>query len=174
MSHGKQFELGGIIKPSGADAERFTKVGGPELFVPGKTLTDILNKDGGEKMNYEESSDYEINRAVAMFEGFYNFWNEDDSYCNTGRKGSVMCAKSQRGFVERNYCDLKNPSDAWTIIIENKISLVNGDYIGLDSDVWEACMCIRIDDCGSECDQHKDKNPARAAMIVFLKMQELK
>ncbi|EOV9681213.1 phage protein NinX family protein [Cronobacter malonaticus] len=58
-----------------------------------------------------------------------------------------------------DYCN--NPADAWPIIFSNRIGVVPG----IASDKWAAHYCnwdIAI----------ADTNPLRAAMIVFLMMQE--
>lgn len=57
----------------------------------------------------------------------------------------------------RNYCN--NPADAWSIIFENKISI---KY--LEHGVWVAEHDVIPFQYG--------KNPLRAAMTVFLLMQE--
>ena len=58
----------------------------------------------------------------------------------------------------KDYCN--NPSDAWPIILESKASLNPYD----NSDEWFATT-----DTSFFVD---DKNPLRAAMIVYLMMQE--
>ncbi|ELY5802126.1 DUF2591 family protein [Cronobacter sakazakii] len=70
-----------------------------------------------------------------------------------------------------DYCN--NPSDAWPIMTENKISVMwmtaekqwcawaNGN---LEEGCWEWIYCPD--------EYHHDDNPLRAAMIVFLMMQE--
>ncbi|ELY4375399.1 DUF2591 domain-containing protein [Cronobacter sakazakii] len=55
---------------------------------------------------------------------------------------------------DTDYCN--NPADAWPIIVENKISISNGG-----AERWTA------NDVGID-NLYKDKNPLRAAMIVFL------
>ncbi|EJC1153962.1 DUF2591 domain-containing protein [Cronobacter malonaticus] len=60
---------------------------------------------------------------------------------------------------DTDYCN--NPADAWPIILSNRIGVVPGTA----SDKWAAHYCnwdIAI----------ADTNPLRAAMIVFLMMQE--
>lgn len=70
----------------------------------------------------------------------------------------------------------KNPSDAWPIIISNKITMIGcedkwlavryGSVIDGYSGDWEEMMYAE--------NAESDKNPLRAAMIVFLEMQENK
>ncbi len=61
---------------------------------------------------------------------------------------------------EFNPCN--NPADAWPIIKENMISIIN-----LDEDEWGARGMAY---CKSKRAIHE--NPLRAAMIVFLMMQD--
>ena len=57
-------------------------------------------------MNYEEMSDFEINKLVAKSIGYKNAWTEVDSFNNTGREGSLMASGlSDFGVVELNYCN---------------------------------------------------------------------
>jgi len=100
-------------------------------------------------MNYEEMSDFEINVKVHILNGGLD--NSDPT---------------------PNYC--KNPSDAWPIILANKISLSPDIYIDEDTgravvtDDWEAESQIK------PYISHMTNNPLRAAMIVFLRMQDSK
>ena len=86
-------------------------------------------------MNYETASDDEINKAVQHLKQGKQLWYPLIDYCN-------------------------NPSDAWPIIVENRISINN-----YEEDHWEADHTDYIDSV-------YHINPLRAAMIVFLKMQE--
>ena len=58
-----------------------------------------------------------------------------------------------------DYCN--NPSDAWTIIVANRINVYASE--GPDFMPWMA-------GCGGMV--ASNRNPIRAAMIVFLMMQE--
>ena len=66
-----------------------------------------------------------------------------------------------------------NTADAWPILLENKISL---NYMvaeeawcaHVDGVMTEGCWCWDFD----PEHHHDDKNPLRAAMIVFLMMKE--
>ena len=86
-------------------------------------------------MRYEEMSDDEINAQVTIIEQGPDVLTLVD-YCN-------------------------NPSDAWPIILENKISIIAPEN-GIKG--WEALSL----DCLSE----HEVNPLRAAMIVFLMMKD--
>lgn len=59
-----------------------------------------------------------------------------------------------------DYCN--NPADAWPIIISSMISI---RPVGNDGQLWEASGMD-----GMKADY--DKNPLRAAMVVFLTMKE--
>ena len=118
-------------------------------------------------MNYETASDFEINKAVAEILGL-QIWPIQSASIKIMPYSVVVDlwskSKSSSMPVEKNYCN--NPSDAWPIIVENKILIIpkSPDKIG-DS------VARNYDgSCRSYC-----KTPAdllRAAMIVFLKMNE--
>lgn len=105
-------------------------------------------------MKYEEMSDFEINREVALLiNNSMIFTNEDKVYLDTNDNSLV------------DYCD--NPSDAWQIIVENKINI---EFFG-----ERVKASISIDTSfGSEFINGYDENciPLRAAMICFLKMKD--
>ena len=100
---------------------------------------------------WKNKSDAEINMSVEKLTGMYC---ED-----VAGKYTPTC----------NYCN--NPSDAWNIIIENKISINHGMTLISDGDYkWhENWFCGNGK--GIDC---QDKNPLRAAMIVFLEMNGVK
>nr|WP_097508944.1 phage protein NinX family protein [Escherichia coli] len=71
-----------------------------------------------------------------------------------------------------DYCN--NPVDAWPIIDDNEIALIPSNDFG-----WVAISGLMLNGCSSYidqrldgCFQHSDTNPLRAAMIVFLMMQD--
>lgn len=106
-------------------------------------------------MNYEEMSDFEINKQVAINRGGYQ------GHVEHMQHGVKEFDRASRGllFTERDYCN--NPSDAWPIINSIFWELVRADEFG----VTEWAKRMRADD-GSD--------KLRAAMIVFLMMQESK
>lgn len=120
-------------------------------------------------MNYENMSDFEINKAVSMVVDF------GDLVCfvNDEREAVYICevdgAYSMNPVGGFDPCN--NPADAWTIILENKISIMNSD------EAWEASI-----DFNGDLNKHgtdevltkhiEDENPLRAAMIVFLMMNK--
>ena len=103
-------------------------------------------------MNYEEMSDLQINLLVANAVGVDAAENSGVVFGAVNHEGSNVV--SVIGVVD--YCN--NASDAWPIILENEISLVV-----VDDALWVA----RVGGIYSE-----GANPLRAAMIVFLMMQE--
>lgn len=107
-------------------------------------------------MKCEDMSDFEINCQVAKA----NNWTSK-SFVHEIHSGKW------------NPC--QNPADAWPVITGNNISIVatDSEWIALpdnaviDGITGDATSMIYV---GDEC--IIGKNPLRAAMIVFLKMQE--
>lgn len=119
-------------------------------------------------MNYSEMTDFEINKAVAIAEGHSCYYG-DGSFTN-GLMGRKVTVKGNGVVGCMDFCN--SWADAGPIILSNKISLHapslleswSAEFVGSDEDVND----------GYEVDyfHHRDKNPLRAAMIVFLMMQE--
>lgn len=112
--------------------------------------------------NYEDMSDFEINKEVALIVGVT--FNDDGEpvrfvECDTG---------SYADFNEIEFDPCNNPADAWPIISENNISII------LDNPTMP-CATANARDLFDNDDPivcvTYDK-PLRAAMIVFLKMNE--
>lgn len=106
-------------------------------------------------MNYETASDFEINKAVAeIVYGKYNVEDDSIKKCD----GMYCYDVDTEKYVDFAPCS--DPSDAWPVIVDNKIN------IDFQDGSWpRAEYCEYL---------HTDKNPLRAAMIVFLMMQEHK
>lgn len=117
-------------------------------------------------MNYSELSDFEINKRVAVALGI-----ETDCYFSEISQQvtlHVIGGVAQEKCVNLDYCN--NPSDAWPIIVENGISIEKKSN---KTDFWRAAMWEQISDNEfSSIHQAYFKNPLRAAMIVYLMMQE--
>jgi len=106
-------------------------------------------------VNWEEKTDFEIDVAVTAIVKNCEGWDVSD------------CCFYPCGIIR--YC--KDPLAAWGLIVENKISIMN------DGDMWEASI-----DFDGDLEKHgtdetlskyyEDKNPLRAAMIVFLMIHE--
>ncbi len=100
--------------------------------------------------NYNEMTDFDINKRVADLSGMKIAKVQDDL------RKSVIVWKNDSTY-EFDPCN--KPSDAWPIILENNISLIAPE--GYQAE-WDAIVteytCF-------------DKNPLRAAMIVFLMLK---
>lgn len=116
--------------------------------------------------DYSKMSDFEINKAIAEYklDGDWLLEPTDDrrfTFFNLG-------VASKRTAELPNYCN--NPSDAWPIIVENKISVMFDRSVEYgDSSEW--CLA------SSPCDRYivdyvSSDKLLRAAMIVYLMMKE--
>ena len=109
-------------------------------------------------MNYDEMSDFEINKAVAEASGGYG------GIADIG--GDAVCAyDAEYGvsfYTERDYCS--NWSDAGAIITDNKISII----FDHKQSTWKASVPFSF---GGHTSAY-DTNPLRAAMVVYLKMKD--
>ncbi len=102
-------------------------------------------------MNYNEMSDFEINKVVA---------EALNKSRGDGSELEAMFAESLSNSAENgrfNPCN--NPNDAWPIIVESSISVCP----------WKDPMWHSYS--SNTKIRHPDKNPLRAAMIVYLKMK---
>lgn len=115
-------------------------------------------------MNYENMSDFEINGYVSMHMHGFSWIEFVDGCVSSVKLGN----EGSPGFAMVEVCDYcSNPSDAWPIIFDNEISMCKprkSDY------VWN-CFNRNCDVSVVE-NLTYHQNPLRAAMIVFLKMQE--
>lgn len=124
-------------------------------------------------MNYESMSDFEINKAVAISVGFQCYYGDGSYTNNLGLRGAIVKGKNDSGlFMVGEFNPCNNPADAWRIISDNRISLI---YDQSTEKGEEAQWCL----ASSPCDQHivyyiSPSKILRAAMIVFLEMQEAK
>ncbi len=101
-------------------------------------------------MDYSKLSDFQINMAVHGCLGL-------DLHDCTEVAGSLTKIRSTGGHCV-DYCN--NPVDAWPIIVEKKLSIYpSGERWGVEG--------FNADD-----PFYFDDNPLRAAMIVFLLLQE--
>lgn len=103
-------------------------------------------------MNYEDMSDFEVNKWIWRLT-----MNGKTMHCH----GTTIYKESTR-YNEFDPCN--NPSDAWPIIVENKIGVVHNWN---EEGMWTAIAPIS----GVSCDCNGRK-PLRAAMICFLKMKD--
>ena len=105
-------------------------------------------------VDYSKLSDVEIAQKVF-------FW-VNDKICQNGGLAHFFNGEfvySSSGSALKKFDPCNNPADAWPIIDENKICLLS---IG---NTWRA-HDLKL--------MSQDSNPLRAAMIVFLMMQDAK
>ena len=113
-------------------------------------------------MNYEAMSDFEINKAVAELihskARIETYWHKDTM------RDQVRIEWSMGSFTS-DFDPCNNPADAWPIIEANNISVQNWDDY---SRAWVS------DNCDIEFHDEESCRGLRAAMIVYLMMQESK
>ncbi|HAJ2017661.1 TPA: DUF2591 domain-containing protein [Escherichia coli] len=123
-------------------------------------------------MDYSQLSDFEIN--VAVFEAIHNGSpdykeGENGDMVFVSFEGDIVNGDAVEVEVERgSFNQCANPADAWPIITENNISII------LDNPSMPCATDNArdlFDDAGPNVGVAYD-NPLRAAMIVFLMMQE--
>jgi hypothetical protein len=122
-------------------------------------------------MNYEEMSDFEINKRVALI--VYSDLKIESIIQREHKLKSInrqALIKYSDSCVRERFDPCNDPSDAWPIIVENRISIEN-DWNRIE--IWMA----RIYRCNHQgfpvYDNHSEsENPLRAAMICFLKMKD--
>ena len=101
-------------------------------------------------MDYSQLSDRDIDAQVLH-----------KIYGNQANDKDIMRAWLRGGFKYT-----ANPADAWPIITENRISLVWDCSEDASAEWWNAF------DPFDDCRVQYQSNPLRAAMVVFLMMQE--
>lgn len=123
-------------------------------------------------MDYSQLSDFEIN--VAVFEAIHNGSpdykeGENGAMVFISFEGDIVNGDAVEVEVERgSFNPCANPADAWPIITENNISII------LDNPSMPCATDNArdlFDDAGRNVGVAYD-NPLRAAMIVFLMMQD--
>ncbi len=113
-------------------------------------------------MNYEELSDFEVNKAVAEALGAIP---ERAILQHFPPSPAINLATEGRfNGWKLDYCN--NPSDAWPIIVEHKISVQHSSSMGYSFDQWDANASAVDDEGDCMCYGHADDNPLRAAMTV--------
>lgn len=117
--------------------------------------------------DYSKMSDFEINKMICDV-----FWRDLRKSPECENKSfpqntSIVYMHNGYGGFSRDYCN--NPADALPIIDENNITIIN-DNPSLRFAVSEVAAYFN----GSNNIWSAHENGLRAAMIVFLKMQESK
>lgn len=125
-------------------------------------------------MDYSQLSDFEINSAVhnaKLKEPYALVFMGDDRIAWTKENGDQIITEkvpyTKNGV--HDYCN--NPADAWPIIESNRITIIN------DKDCFPRATNDShafINEQYDECLHALDRNPLRAAMIVFLMIQDAK
>lgn len=109
--------------------------------------------------DYASMSDFEINKSVADI-AMNGTWHVKPSHPDNDTGGWLYGSNGIQTHELPDYCN--NPADAWPIITGSMISI---RPVGNDGQLWEASGMG-----GMKADY--DKNPLRAAMVVFLMMKE--
>lgn len=104
--------------------------------------------------DYSKMSNFEINLLVARIILKGNIISERERTLT-----SSVFYENHQGIKTFDPCN--NPADAWPIILESKLSLLPLTFGHWSAEHFDGLKA-------------KDKNPLRAAMIVFLMMQESK
>ncbi|HAJ6024955.1 TPA: phage protein NinX family protein [Escherichia coli] len=122
-------------------------------------------------MDYSQLSDFEIN--VAVFEAIHNGSpdykeGENGDMVFVSFEGDIVNGDAVEVEVERgSFNPCANPADADPIIVENRIGIIPAPENGL----WKAAH-RKVGSDSTPYHMTQDENPLRAAMIVFLMMQE--
>lgn len=113
--------------------------------------------------DYSKISDFEINKLVAVSQGFA------PENCDIAKRGSSLVGvdwDEDTGSAIKVFDYCNNPSDAWPIILNNRISMVWDCAEDSSAEWWNAVAQF------DECSIQYQSNPLRAAMIVYLMMKE--
>lgn len=106
--------------------------------------------------DYNNMSDFEINKAVAELRGLELSSDHNGAYVGIVRSS----AGTRPNYIHVNYCN--NPSDAWQIIIENSITF--------NYDTAQVHVGSYFSDT-AKVSENRNK-ALRAAMIVYLMMKD--
>ena len=117
-------------------------------------------------MNYEELSNFEINKAVASIMYPDYEWLPCKGHDSMVIGFDDIENRADQGY-RYDYCE--SPNDAFPIITENRISIFD---TGENVYGWAASDNVFKFYSNGDGTHHFDKNPLRAAMIVFLKLHE--
>lgn len=108
-------------------------------------------------MDYSQLSDFEINKRVGIALGKELMPDDCQDFGLSGFPELML-----RNGDFKDYCN--DPADAWSIIVGSKINIRFGAE-GMDCEA-------QFIQCGRESVEFYHENPLRAAMIVFLMMQD--
>lgn len=124
-------------------------------------------------MDYSKLSDFEIDKAVADALGFdYDiaimFVSPVDKINGNHVEEYVRKKVTSNEKYWKRFSPTRIPNDAWSIIVENEISLISR----CANSEWKAQLHLGREDIFDSYASCWDKNPLRAAMIVFIMLQE--
>lgn len=118
-------------------------------------------------MNYEDMSDWEVTKRVVEIRcagQFIKYQPQRDAFepIESGVMDDALYITTESGREQEIDC-CNNPSDAWSIIVENKIGITHGSQM---------CSAVTVTD--NELIQVTcfPSKILRAAMICFLKMKD--
>lgn len=115
-------------------------------------------------VDYSKLSDFEINKRVALI--IAPELNDKECYDISGR----AVFHDKKGTCGFSF--ISDPADAWPIIAEKRISIMfDSTMPEYEGEYHEWCDAMST--CQKFGIQHQS-NPLRAAMIVFLMMQDAK
>lgn len=117
-------------------------------------------------MDYSQLSEFEINKRVADIV-MNGTWHVRPSHPDNTTGGWLYGSNGIQTYDLPDYCN--NPADAWPIIESNGITIINDKncFPRATNDAYEF-----INEQYDDCIHALDRNPLRAAMIVFLMMQD--
>lgn len=118
------------------------------------------------KPKYEEMSDFEVNQCIARIVTDGDVIELDDMFPGPSEAAVQVIYKVGIHGEFVDYCN--NPSDAWPIIVENKICIQWYE----DGHGIYASASMATSDESNNSFISDDENPLRAAMICFLKIKE--
>lgn len=111
--------------------------------------------------DYSKLSDFEINKCVAKIHGGFALTLAVHNEPPSGKS-----------FDPGRFDPCNNPADAWQIISDSRISIYFDQTIPEHDGEFKE-WCCAISPCQNYQAQYQS-NPLRAAMIIFLMMQEKK
>lgn len=107
-------------------------------------------------MDYSQLSDFEINKRVAQLHGGFALTLAVHDEPPSGKS-----------FDPGRFDPCHNPADAWPIITENRIGIIPAP----DAGKWKSAH-REVGEDDTPYHFTRSDNPLRAAMIVFLMMQD--
>lgn len=118
-------------------------------------------------MKYSDLSDFEINKKAFLLGVKLGYFDFEDIMQNKNPNCNAVMYGDGLNWHKWDGCNRAN--DAWPIMRENGIATMaeGGKLVGATTDSYETYEAY-----GNVVHTHYDKNPLRAAMIVFLMMNE--